>query len=159
MHSGRRPADVWIPRWKTGTPAAWDFAVTSGLQATALRDSAVDAMSSLSDYERFKRTHDSTEVQCNQQGFVFEPLVVEAHGGGWGITARKVWSFLSKAIAAKEGRDESATAAELQQRISITLQRENARAVLRRMCGSSQPSRSATPAAWSWDEADEEAQP
>ena len=26
--SHRRPADVYIPRWRAGPPAAWDFAVT-----------------------------------------------------------------------------------------------------------------------------------
>ena len=32
LRNGRRPADVWVPQWQTGRPAAWDFAVTSGLQ-------------------------------------------------------------------------------------------------------------------------------
>ena len=30
--SGRRPADIWVPRWGDGDTAAFDFAVTSGLQ-------------------------------------------------------------------------------------------------------------------------------
>ena len=30
-NSSRRPADVYIPKWRRGTPAALDFAVTSGL--------------------------------------------------------------------------------------------------------------------------------
>ena len=28
----RRPADVYLPRWRQGVPAALDFAVTSGLR-------------------------------------------------------------------------------------------------------------------------------
>eukprot|EP00973_Karenia_brevis_P024501 3379831-Karenia_brevis.AAC.1 len=28
----RRPADVFLPRWRAGPPAALDFAVTSGLR-------------------------------------------------------------------------------------------------------------------------------
>ena len=39
--SARRPADVYIPRWRLGPPAAWDFAVTSGLRM----DQHVDAVS------------------------------------------------------------------------------------------------------------------
>ena len=40
--ANRRPADVYIPRWRRGAPAALDFAVTSGLRGDILARSPVD---------------------------------------------------------------------------------------------------------------------
>ena len=56
-------------------------------------------------------------------------------GGGWGKEARKVWSELAKlsAQAAGELASESAGAISFLQRLSVTLHKENARAVLRRL--------------------------
>ena len=64
----------------------------------------------------------------------FIPMVVEAVGGGWGKMARCVWSELAKtsALATGELETESTCAVLLQQRLSMTLHRENARACLRR---------------------------
>eukprot|EP00662_Eupelagonemidae_sp_cell21_P057239 gene57239-biopygen50387 len=39
---GRRPADVYLPCWRVGRPAALDFAVTSGLRIGAVGESAAD---------------------------------------------------------------------------------------------------------------------
>ena len=40
--SRRRPADVYLPRWSSGGPAALDFAITSGLQIGSLASTAAD---------------------------------------------------------------------------------------------------------------------
>ena len=48
---GRRPADVYVPRWRRGAPACLDFAVTSGLRADRVRDSARDPASATIHYE------------------------------------------------------------------------------------------------------------
>ena len=53
--SRRRPADVFLPRGFNGAPMALDFAVTSGIQASFLRQSAGDASVVLATYERQKR--------------------------------------------------------------------------------------------------------
>ena len=34
--SSRRPADIYLPRWRAGSPAAWDFALTSGLRMDSM---------------------------------------------------------------------------------------------------------------------------
>ena len=81
-------------------------------------------------------------------------MVVEAHGGGWGPAAKGVWRFLARAKAAQTGQDESATAQELAQRIDITLHRENARAILRRVPPMSDARVDASPEAWDDHEAD-----
>ena len=64
----------------------------------------------------------------------FIPMVVEAVGGGWGKMARCVWSELAKnsALAIGELETERTCGTMLQQRLAMVLQRENARACLRR---------------------------
>ena len=148
LSNGRRPADVWIPRWENGAPAAWDFAVTSGLRAGAVHEAAADPNQPVTAYEAHKRAHVGTAAQCHQQGLSFVPMVVEAHGGGWGPAAKGVWRFLARAKAAQTGQDESATAQELAQRIDITLHQENARAILRRVPPTSDARVDASPEAW-----------
>ena len=82
--------------------------------------------------------HLDTKTQCQGQGITFVPMVMEAVGGGWGKTARGVWSELAKTsvLAYAELQTEDASAVMLRQRLSMTLHRENARACLRRFGGS-----------------------
>jgi len=131
--NGRRPADVFLPCWYLGGPAALDFAVTSGLRADVLRHSASDGSYAVKRYEAHKRSHLNTADLCREEGLSFVPMVVEAHGGSWGPEARQTWSRLAKLAAEISGEDQSVEAARLQQALSITLQRENARAILRRL--------------------------
>ena len=129
----RRPADVYIPRWRLGPPAAWDFAVTSGLRLGLHADAAItDGITSR--YEDVKCSHQDTRAECPAQGITFLPMVVEAVGGGWGKMARCVWSELAKnsALAIGELETTSTCAIMPQQRLSMVLQREIARACLRR---------------------------
>ena len=132
--SARRPADVYIPRWRGGPAAAWDFAVTSGTRLDALTDAVQGPDAVLVKYEDFKCSHLDTKTQCQGQGITFVPMVMEAVGGGWGKTARGVWSELAKnnSLAIGELQTERSSAIFLRQRLSMTLHRENARACLRR---------------------------
>ena len=72
-------------------------------------------------------------------------------GGASGPVARKVVAHLAKASAAREGEDVETQAASLLRRISISVHRENARAVLRRMPVSASPHPSPCPEAWGED--------
>jgi len=129
----RRPADVYVPRWRLGPPAAWDFAVTSGLRTDLPADAVADTGRIAQRYEDFKCSHNDTRVECEAQGITFIPMIMEAVGGGWGKMARCVWSELAKtsALASGELATESTCATLLLQRLSMTLHRENARACLR----------------------------
>ena len=129
--SGRRPADVYLPRWKRGTPAALDFAVSSGLRAEVLAASAHDASAAPSAYEDHKRSYLNTEESCHTDGITFLPIVAEALGGGWGPTACKVWAELAKVKSLLTGELESTVASQLYQSLGLILHRENARAILR----------------------------
>ena len=99
-----------------------------------ITDSVRDPDSALNSYEDFKCSYQDTKTQCQDQGITFIPMVMEAVGGGWGNSARGVWSELAKssALATGELQTETSCAIVFRQRLSMTLHRENARVCLRR---------------------------
>jgi len=127
----RRPADVFLPRWRRGTPLALDFAVTSGLRD--IPGSIRDASSAVTSYEGFKRSHLNTERLCSEDGFGFCPMVVEAVGGAWGPSASKVFSELAKAKTILSGESIEQSLKQLYENLGTILQRENARSVIKRL--------------------------
>jgi hypothetical protein len=131
--SGRRPADVWWKGGEGGKGVAWDFAVTSGMRADRLKDLGKDPAKIFSDYEDYKRGYKDTDELCKQQGFVFAPLIVEAHGGGWSGALRKTVDNIARRQRAVWSEEGEAVSLRIAPRLSICLQAENARAVLRRM--------------------------
>ena len=132
LNKGRRPADIYLPRWRRGTPAALDFAVTSGLRSSIVDRSAVDGSAPTTTYEDFKRSHMNTENACQEEGITFLPVICEADGGGWGPAAHKVWSELAKHKALASGELNSIIVSRLLQSLGLILHRENAHAILRR---------------------------
>lgn len=129
----RRPADIWLPRAQGSSGEALDLACTSGLRADFLANSALDGGAVFPAYEHLKRTFKDTAAVCAQAGFKFTPLILEAHGGGWSPVARATLDRLAKAQSAAWQEGQEACSLRIAQRISCTLQRENARAVLRRL--------------------------
>ena len=59
-------------------------------------------------------------------------MVIDAHGGGMGKDFRSVVDSIGKQAAAVSGFRHDFHSLLIAQRISVTLQRENARAILRR---------------------------
>ena len=57
----RRPADVYVPKWYRGAPAAMDIAVTSGMRGDMLHKSADDGTSAANEYKNFKCSYLNTE--------------------------------------------------------------------------------------------------
>ena len=108
--------------------------MTSGLRGDILDRVADSGSFAVEAYEQKKRSHLSTEALCSQEGFSFVPMVVEAHGGGWGLVARRALSNLAQR-AATTGGSTAVVADQLTQRLSCLLQKENARAVVRRLQG------------------------
>ena len=131
-NGNRRPADIYIPRWRRGIPAALDFAVTSGLRVDLVNKSVHDNSAATEAYERLKRTYRNTEESCQAEGISFIPVICEADGGGWGPAAHRVWSELAKTKAMLTGEQNSTIANRLLQTLGLILHRENARAILRR---------------------------
>jgi hypothetical protein len=83
---GRRPADVYVPRWRSGTPVAFDFAVPSGLQRSLLHLSAQDREAALLRYEGIQHDYLDTRAHCQAEGITYG----QGSGGGRGPDARKV---------------------------------------------------------------------
>ena len=130
----RRPADVYIPRWRQGSPVALDFAVTSGLREDFVATSERAPQEVVLQYEGFKCSYLDTQQQCLQEGLSFTPFVLEAVGGGIGAQRTAVIAELAKASASASGEPANTSACLAMQRLSIVLHRENAQAVLRRRC-------------------------
>ena len=85
------------------------------------------------DYEAYKRDHLHTDRQCSDLGFRFVPLVIEAHGGGWSALLRHSVDRVAKSQHTGFAVGQEPASLRIAQRISISLQRENARAILRRL--------------------------
>ena len=134
----RRPADVYIPRGALGSARALDFALTSGMRPDREAAVLVDPEGAIRAYEDSKRNYKPpgadlpTGEACVQAGFDFIPMVMEAHGGGWGVGARKVIGDIARCVAAARNIDPAAASLDIAQRISVALHRENARAILKR---------------------------
>ena len=137
--SRRRPADVFVPRALGGSPVALDFACTSGLRADRLRNADTDPEGVLAAYEQFACDFtavgetETTDAACARQGFAFVPMVLEAHSGGWSKRARQTLDAIAKHVSTSWYTDGEAASLNIAQRLSTTLHRENARAVLRRL--------------------------
>ena len=114
-NENRRPADIYLPRWRRGTPAALDFAVTSGLRVDLVKNSAQNSSSATEAYERLKRSYLNTEENCRAEGISFIPVICEADGGGWGPAAHKIWSELVQTKAFLTGEQNSTVANRLLQ--------------------------------------------
>ena len=130
----RRPADIWWRDGAGGNGVAWDFAVASGMTSKRIRKGADRAGEVFEEYANFKETYKDTGQKCREQGFEFKPLVLEAQGGGWSTAMGEVLSWIGqrKAECGVEVRTEEAVQ-QIAQRVSTTLQVENARAILRRL--------------------------
>ena len=76
---------------------------------------------------------DTTEAQCARNGFNFVPMIIEAHGGGWGRTARQTLDVIAKHVSIASGEHADSASLKIAQRLSTTLHRENARAILQRL--------------------------
>ena len=77
----RRPADVFLPSWDFGSPAAFDFAIVSPQRQDVLSQASQTSGAAALLYEQHKRVYLNTEAECAQQGVLFIPLVAESTGG------------------------------------------------------------------------------
>eukprot|EP00663_Eupelagonemidae_sp_cell21sb_P011775 gene11775-biopygen4742 len=130
----RRPADVWLPAWNGGLPAAVDLAVTSGLQSALLDLSAQNGSAATERYAQRKRRYLDTAQQCTDAGLRFVPFIVEAEGG-LGKEAHTLVTALAHDSARLTGETPSTRAERALQSLSVALQRANALAIIRRAVG------------------------
>jgi len=129
----RRPADVFLPSWNDGTPAALDFGITSPHRLDAPRDANAAAGAAATAYEAHKRAYLDTAADCMAQGISFIPMIGEPTGG-WGPSAICTFKAIAKVQAAGTDVDHGAVLASELQHLSTAVRRANARAVLCRSC-------------------------
>ena len=114
---------MWVPCWGLHGPAAFDLAVTCGLQQGHAAVAAADGGRAAAAYEGRKNQHLQTLTTCAAEGLQFLPLVAEACSGGWGPTAMKTWKELAAGIAAGTGESVAAETDRLLQSLGVALQR------------------------------------
>ena len=107
----RRPADVYLPSWIHGAPAAL---VVSQLRQVIMIQAAERASAAASAYEAHKWSCLNTDVECTQQGVTFIPMVAES-SGGWAPEGLKTLRQLAKTAAANPGGNDDATMGQLLQ--------------------------------------------
>jgi hypothetical protein len=127
----RRPADVYLPTWTHGLPAALDFAITAPQRQGIVGRAAVSALTAATEYCDAKRSHMHTQAECDAAGITFLPMVAET-SGAWAPESLAVWKQLATATAVRQGRDAAAVLREMLQSLSVSIRRANAKACLRR---------------------------
>ena len=127
LHS--RPADVLVNNWHLGKPAAFDLTVTSPLNPITLTEAGVRCGSSALFAEA--RKHNANDSKCAELGWVCIPLAVESYGC-WGTEAQQSFSRLAARLAIQMGCSKSQATTIVYQRLSLSLVRANARALLSR---------------------------
>ena len=84
-------ADIFLPCWKRGLPAALDVTVVSPLQRSLVQEASVTQGHALQVAEARKiATHDQN---CRSEGIVFVPLAVETLGGWSSLAVDTIKAF------------------------------------------------------------------
>ena len=130
-HDARRtrPADVLVPHWVLGKPAAFDITVTSPLTPITLHEASVTSGSTAQVAEN--RKHASNDTKCSELGWVCVPLAVEVYGC-WGPEAQTNLSRLAARLAIRLNCCKSQATSALYGRLNLVLVIVNARALLSR---------------------------
>lgn len=127
--SSSRPADIYLPNWKRGLPAALDVTVISTLQ-----QQTVDGASTTPGYalkvgeDRKMAAHAEA---CHSIGVIFTPLVLETLGG-WSEEAILTISAIGRLQGQRLGTSPTEATRHLFQRLSISLWKGNATLWIRR---------------------------
>ena len=124
-----RPADVLVPNWVLGKPAAFDLSVTSMLNAHIFQEACVTAGSAA--LAALIRKHQVNDERCRDLGSACIHLVVETYGR-WGTEAIQALSRLATPLSTRQGRPKSLVCNEIFGRLSLALVRANSRAILSR---------------------------
>jgi hypothetical protein len=129
--SERRPADIYLPCWSGGLPAALDFAVTAPQRQAIVGEAARTPLAAASAYMQSKRDHLGTQEACATQGIRFQPMVCET-SGAWAPEALEVLQLICKTAAARTGTPHSELLQETLSRCGAAVHRANARAHFKR---------------------------
>ena len=118
-HSNTHPADILIPHWYMGKPAALDLSVTSPLNPLTRLEAGVTAgaAAKATEERNLKPTPASVQIWV---GYV-SLLLRSPSYGAWGLTARDFFSNLGSRLATSLGKSKSVVIHELYGRLSMNL--------------------------------------
>ena len=124
-HSHTRPADILVPNWSLGKPAAFDLPLNSNvlLEVGLAAGQAARATE--------QRKHEENDAKCKELRWVCVPMVVEAYGA-WGTETMESFSLLASCLATSSNRAKAEVLAALYGRLNLNIVRANATAILSR---------------------------
>ena len=125
-----RPADIFLPNWCRGRPAALDVTVISTMQPLTQSGAASEKGYALKLAEERKMAAHNAE--CRGAGVSFVPLAVESLGG-WSHEAALQISRVGRLVGQRLGTIPAEAVSHLFQRLSICLWRGNASMWARRL--------------------------
>ena len=129
LTSDSRPADILLPNWALGKPAAFDVSVTSPLNPKIVSVAGLSAGAAALSTEEHK--HIENDPKCNALGWSCIPLVAESYGA-WGKEAIDSFKKLASHLAVTSGKTKSAVLSELYSMLNLHLVRANVTAILSR---------------------------
>ena len=119
--SASRPADVFLPTWERGQPAAIDVTVVSTLQNRTMVEAASVSGYALSVASKVAAHSEA----CQSVGVLFVPMVVETLGG-WDEEAIRTITAIGRSQGQRLGIPPSDSTRHLFQRLAVCLWRGNA---------------------------------
>ena len=128
--SQSRPADIFLPNWCRGQPAALDVTVISTMQPLTLSGAAVESGFALKVAEA--RKLGSHNADCRAIGVSFIPIVAETLGG-WSTDSVVHIARIGRLVGQRLGTPPAFAVKHLFQRLSILLWKENAARWARRL--------------------------
>ena len=128
--SQNRPADVYLPSWKGGRPAALDVTVISTMQQAIIQGAAISQGHALLVGEERKLA--AYADACQAVGVSFIPLVVESFGG-MNASSVSTLACLGRLLGQRLGIPPADPIRHLFQRCAISLWRGNAALWIRRI--------------------------
>ena len=124
-----RPADICIPGWTLGQPAAVDVTVAHPLNPEYLTGASATVFHVTEAAEERKR-HENGD-KCRELGWVCLPFAITAYGA-LGAEAADLVLRLTRRLAIQTGSRPADTTAAVFGRLSVALVRSNAQAILTR---------------------------
>ena len=110
-HSHTRPADILVPNWSLGKPAAFNVSVMSPLNSNVLFEAGLAA---------------SQAARANHHGDA-NLLAFSSCFGAWGTEAMESFSLLASCLATSSNRAKAEVLAALYGRLNLNLVRANAK--------------------------------
>ena len=122
-NTGEKPADIFIPSWSNGCPAAIDVTITNPLNMDIVSKSANQAGSAAAMRAASKIT--KYHQACASKNINFIPFALETFGG-FSKEAQKVINKVTSALALNAGWDYKVIKKQFYERLSVQIQKQNA---------------------------------